>query len=103
MTSENVALKCEKRKEMKYKVIGLNSHSELNCFTTKRDAIEWVDDVLLDVKNFNLIGALNDIQAACNIHATLDVQTVNCFPDKFDMPLLLINLILKDHGIRIDK
>ena len=92
---------------MNYRVIGLKEHTELNSFPTKRGAIEWVDKVLSTVKHFSLLGALNEIQGVCNVLGPADrngdAQMIVCFPDKYEMPLLLINLVLKEHGIRIDK
>ena len=92
---------------MSYRIIGLKEHNELNSFATKRGAIEWVDKVLSEVKNFSLLGALNEIQGVCDVLGPADkngdAQMIECFPDKYEIPLLLINLVLKEHGIRIDK
>ena len=91
---------------MSYRVIGLKEHNELNSFATKKEAIEWVSEVLHAVKGFSLLNALNEIQGVCKVlgHDHHGVaQTIECFPSKYEMPLLLINLVLKEHGIRIDK
>ena len=92
---------------MSYRVIGLKEHTELNSFPTKREAIEWVSEVLYEIKHFSLLNALNEIQGVCKVLGPADkngdAQMIECFPSKYEMPLLLINLVLKEHGIRIDK
>lgn len=92
---------------MNYRVIGLKDSIELNSFSTKREAIDWLSEVLSAIKNFSLLGALNEIQGVCRVVGPADkngnAQMIECFPSKYDMPLLLINLVLKEHGIRIDK
>ena len=92
---------------MSYKIIGLKEHNELNSFATKKEAIDWISEVLYEVKDFSLLNALNDIQ---NVGVVLgladkngDAQMIRCFPNKYEIPLLLINLVLKEHGIRIDE
>ena len=91
---------------MSYKIIGLKGQNELNKFATKKEAIEWVSEVLHEVKDFSLLNALNEIQGVCKAIGPSDkngnAQMVECFPNKYEMPLLLINLVLKEHGIRID-
>jgi len=63
--------------------------------------------VLYEIKHFSLLNALNEIQGVCKTIGPADkngdAQMIECFPDKYEMPLLLINLVLKEHGIRIDK
>ena len=92
---------------MSYRVIGLKEHTELNSFATKKEAIEWVSNVLYEIKHFSLLNALNEIQGVCKVLGPADkngdAQMIECFPSKYEMPLLLINLVLKEHGIRIDK
>ena len=92
---------------MSYRIVGLKERNELNGFATKRGAIEWVDKVLSAVKNFSLFNALNEIQGVCKVQLGPadkkgNVEMLECFPDKYEMPLLLINLVLKEHGIKID-
>ena len=105
-SKEDLALKCEERKEMNYKVVGLNSGYELNSFDTKMEAIDWLDKVLYEVKNFNLFNVLNEIQGVCKAKIPTDknedLSTIECFLYKDDIPLLLINLVLKEHGIKIE-
>ncbi len=92
---------------MSYKIIGLKEHNELNNFATKKEAIDWVSEVLHEVKGFSLLNALNEIQGVCKVLGPADkngdAQMIECFPSKYEMPLLLINLVLKEHGIRINK
>ena len=92
---------------MSYKIIGLKEHNELNSFATKKEAIEWISEVLHEVKGFSLPNALNEIQ---NVGVVLgpsdkngDAQMIQRFPNKYEIPLLLINLVLEEHGIRIDE
>ena len=90
---------------MSYKIIGLKEHNELNRFATKKEAIDWASEVLHEIKNFSLLGSLNEIQTVCKVIGPTDkngdAQMIECFPNKSEMPLLLINLVLKEHGIKI--
>ena len=95
------------KKEMKYEVIGLKCEYTLNIFDTKIEAIDWLDKVLYEVKNFSLFNVLNEIQGVCKAKIPTDKNedpsTIECFLYKDDIPLLLINLVLKEHGIKIVK
>jgi hypothetical protein len=63
--------------------------------TMQKDAILWVDDVLRATTGFCLLSRLNDIQAACR----KGDKTV--FPDKFAMPLCIVNLAIKEFNLEI--
>lgn len=64
----------------------------------KSKALYWLDDMLDAVKGFSLFTALNDIQAECN----LDKEHPP-FPNKTQMPLCILNLVLKEHGLKLEE
>lgn len=59
-------------------------------------ALHWLDDMLNAVKGCSLFEELNEIQAECN--QGLDPQP---FPKKTEMPLCILNLVLKEHGLEL--
>ena len=59
-------------------------------------ALYWLDDMLDAVKGFSLFSALNDIQAECNLG-----KDPEPFPSKTEMPLCILNLVLKEHGLEL--
>lgn len=75
-----------------------DGHTALDQKTALSKALYWLDDMLGAVKGFSLFAALNDIQAECN----LDKEHPP-FPDKCAMPLCIINLVLKEHGLTIEE
>lgn len=62
----------------------------------KSKALYWLDDMLDAVKGFSLFAALNRIQAECNLD-----RDPKPFPSKTEMPLCLLNLVLKEHGLEL--
>lgn len=64
----------------------------------KSKALYWLEDMLYAVKGFGLFSALNRIQAECN----LDKEHPP-FPDKTEMPLCILNLVLKEHGLELEE
>ena len=66
--------------------------------TAQSKAMDWIDDLLDATKNFSLYAALNDIQAECNLD-----KDPKLFPDKTKMPLCIVNLVLKEHGLRLEE
>ena len=71
------------------------------CFdkqTPKSKAIRWLDDMLDAVKGFSLFTALNDIQAECNLD-----KDPKPFPTKTEMPLCILTLVLKEHGLELEE
>lgn len=66
--------------------------------TALSKALGWLDDMLDAVKGFSLFTALNDIQAECN----LDKEHPP-FPNKYAMPLCILNLVLKEHGLTLEE
>lgn len=61
-------------------------------------ALDWLDDLLDATKNFSLMFALNEIQAECNLD-----KDPPPFPNKHTMPLCIVNLVLKEHGLEIEE
>ena len=62
----------------------------------KAEALRWLDDLLDAVEGFSLFTALNKIQAECNLD-----KDPKPFPSKTEMPLCLLNLVLKEHGLEL--
>ena len=64
--------------------------------TTREQAIRWADALLENVKpGVSLLSELNDIQT--------DEDGKVVFESKWDIPLKLVNLILKTHGLYIEE
>ena len=59
-------------------------------------AIDYTHDLLYATKRFSLLNELNQIQIECNKGKEL------FFPDKTTMPICIINLVLKQHGLEIE-
>jgi len=68
----------------------------LIALDSQREAMEWADAALLAIAGESLIGELNDIQAECNLD-----KDPKPFPDKFAMPLCIVNLVLKEFNLEL--
>lgn len=64
----------------------------------KAKALRWLDDLLNAVEGFSLFTTLNRIQAECNLD-----KDPKPFPSKTEMPLCLLNLVLKEHGLELEE
>lgn len=64
----------------------------------KARALYWLDDMLDAVKGFSLFSALNEIQTECNLGKENPM-----FPKKTEMPLCILNLVLKEHGLKLEE
>lgn len=64
----------------------------------KSKALYWLDDMLDAVKGFSLFTALDEIQVECNLD-----KDPEPFPSKTKMPLCLLNLVLKEHGLKLEE
>jgi len=64
----------------------------------KFEALCWLGDMLKAVKEFDLFMALNDIQSECNLDRDQEP-----FPSKTDMPLCILNFVLKEHGLELEE
>ncbi len=60
--------------------------------------MRWIEELLLRVANSSLMGELNTIQACCSNCAEGGVAA---FPDKFAIPLVIVNLVLKKFNLSI--
>jgi hypothetical protein len=65
---------------------------------SKRGIICWLENLLRAVERFSLLSELNDIQSDC--HGD-DGKTV--FPDKFEMPIKIINLVIQKFRLRVEE
>lgn len=75
-----------------------DGNTVLDRQTAKSKALHWLDDMLDAVKGFSLFTALNDIQAECNLD-----QDPKPFPSKMEMPLCILNLVLREHGLELEE
>ena len=62
----------------------------------KFKALSWLDDMLDAVKGFSLFAELGKIQEECNLG-----KDPKPFPVKTEMPLCILNLVLKEHGLEL--
>ena len=85
--------------EPMYKVMGLGVDAPIFHKAESQQAVTyWLDQLLDRTNDFSLMSALNDLQTACYECAEGGVQA---FPSKFEIPLMVVNLILKDYGLKI--
>ena len=61
-------------------------------------AMDWLDDLLDATKGFSLYSALKKIQTECNLD-----KNPPPFPYLITMPLCIVNLVLKEHGLQIEE
>jgi len=61
-------------------------------------AITWLDNLLVGTSRFSLLSKLNDIQAECNLD-----KNPPPFPNKYAMPLGIVNLLIKEFGLQIEE
>lgn len=73
-----------------------DGNTVLDQESAKSKALYWLDDMLDAVKGFSLFAALNRIQAECNLD-----RDPKPFPSKTEMPLCILNLVLKEHGLEL--
>ena len=71
-------------------------------YSNQEDAMRWVDNLLEAIEGYSFLSELNEIQAECNPHSWGTPENDKVFPDKFKMPLKIINLVLKEHGLKIE-
>ena len=75
-----------------------DGHTAFDQESAKSKALYWLDDMLDAVKGFSFFAALNRIQAECNLD-----RDPKPFPSKTEMPLCLLNLVLKEHGLQLEE
>ena len=73
-----------------------DGHTALDQEMALSKTLHWLDDMLDAVKGFSLFSALNEIQAECNLD-----KDPPPFPSKAEMPLCILNLVLKEHGLEL--
>ena len=61
-------------------------------------AIYWLEDLLGVVKGSSLLLALDEVQIECNLD-----KDPPPFPSKAKMPLCILNLVLKEHGLQLEE
>ena len=76
----------------------VDGNDVLDMEPAQSKALYWLEDLLDATNNFSLFVALNKIQAECNLD-----KNPPPFPDKTTMPLCIVNLVLKEHGLEIEE
>lgn len=61
-------------------------------------AITWLDNLLDGTSHFSLLSKLNEMQVVCNRD-----KDPKPFPDKFAMPVCIVNLLVKEFGLQIEE
>ena len=71
-------------------------------FNCRAAAIEFINGLLFATNGFYFLSALNDIQTDAMFNRTqFEKDDVVPFPDKYTMPLSVLNLVLKPYHISI--
>lgn len=66
--------------------------------TTQEQATRWADALLTTVTGFNLMSAMNEMQAqGCQ----WPQEDYGVFDSKFTIPLYFVNLLLKDYNLKM--
>ena len=60
------------------------------------DMLDFIDQMLEAITHFSLLSKLNDIQSYCG-----GQDEGSVFYNKATIPLIIINLVLKEYGIEI--
>lgn len=76
----------------------VDGNNVLDMEPAQSKAMYWLDDLLEATKNFGLFDALKTIQAESNLD-----KNPPPFPDLTTMPLCIVNLVLKEHGLEIEE
>lgn len=75
-----------------------NGNTALDQTNAQIKAMDWLEDLLNAVKHVSLLSKLNEIQAECNLD-----RDPEPFPNKYTMPLCIVNLVLKEYGLEIEE
>ena len=93
-------MKERKEQEVYYKVLCENGGEPYCVYKaeTQEAVTRWLDIVLEKATRgrFGLMSELNDIQTECQV-----AYNKGCFPNKFTMPLKIVNLTLQPYGFWI--
>ena len=84
-----------------YKVIGEN-RGDVALFQSEsiKETIEWLNELLLTVHDFSLMGELNDMQQWAGV-SVFEQDEKNRFNSKYEIPLYFINLVLHKYNLSI--
>ena len=75
----------------------VDGNDVLDMEPAQSKALYWLEDLLQATNNFSLFDALSKIQAESNSN-----KNPPPFPKMVDMPLILVNLVLKQYGLEIE-
>ena len=79
-------------------VVFEDGNSCLDQQTAQSKAMYWLEDLLDATNNFSLFDALRKIQNESNFN-----KNPPPFPNMVDMPLIIVNLLLKEYGLEIEE
>lgn len=75
-----------------------DGNSVLDMQSAKSKAMYWLEDLLSATNDFSLFDTLDKIQAESNFN-----KNPPPFPNKVEMPLIIVNLVLKKYGLEIEE
>jgi hypothetical protein len=75
-----------------------DGNTAFDRLTSKSKALYWLDDMLDAVKGFSLFTELNRLQAECNLD-----KDPKPFPNKTEIPLCILNLVLREHRLKLEE
>ena len=85
--------------ETRYRIVGTEVDGMQFYETcTQEGAQDWLDALLEHTADFSLLGALNDMQSGCRFE---NGETM--FPNKSEIPLYLVNLVLQRFNLKIEE
>lgn len=84
-----------------YKVIGEN-RGDIALFQSEsiKETIDWLNELLLTVHDFSLMGELNEMQQWAGV-SVFEQDEKNRFNSKYEIPLYFINLVLHKYNLSI--
>lgn len=84
-----------------YRVIGEN-RGDVALFQSEsiQETIDWLNELLLTVHDFSLMGELNDMQQWAGV-SVFEKDEKNRFNSKYEIPLYFINLVLHKYNLSI--
>ena len=85
--------------ELRYRIKGTEVDGRSFYETTSQEAAQhWLDALLEHTADFSLLSALNDMQSECRFE---NGETM--FPNKSEIPLYLVNLVLQRFNLKIEE
>lgn len=76
----------------------VDGNDVLDMEPAQSKAMYWLEDLLDATNNFSLFDTLSKIQAESNFN-----KNPPPFTDKVEMPLIIVNLVLKKYGLKIEE